>query len=59
MKKYKAFYRKKIHFLEVKFPIYLNRRVFVMSNFGTDMIISSNVRTLRVYTVLYIIYNMY
>ena len=45
MKKYQSFYLKKIQFLEVKFSIYLNRRVFVMktsisiptnSSFPTD-----------------------
>ena len=36
MKNVRVFYLKKIRFLEVKFSIYLNRRVFVMGGFGVD-----------------------
>ena len=34
MKNIRFFYLKKCHFLVVKFSIYLNRRVFVMSIFN-------------------------
>ena len=33
MKKYKSFSSKNVQDLEVKFSIYLNRRVFVMKNY--------------------------
>ena len=33
--KYQNFYLKNFHFLDVKFSIYLNRRVFIMISFAT------------------------
>ena len=35
MKKYKNFLSENFHFLVVKFSVYLNRGVFVMSSFKT------------------------
>ena len=36
MKKYQSFLSENVQFLEVKFSIYLNRRVFVMKSGNSD-----------------------
>ena len=38
MKNIRVFYLKIFSFLEVKFSIYLNRRVFVMCDFGSSLL---------------------
>ena len=45
--KYQSFYMKNFQFLEVKFSIYLNRRVFVMIIIDNFRQVSSLIRKFR------------